>query len=204
MTNVFARLVIKNPIGVTLEGLLFVLVVLGLLLILIASVASIFLPSETWAYVVSAFAGVLPAGLLQAVEQAAGGLRLLYVVLGGFALILLSTALGMLYNLLLVPFLLQRNLSRLEGKGFTASQIFPGRREWAVLDTERRYAFFLTAARVLQIHAAEIKRFQTRSMPVGRQQQARIELTDPETPHHEIYFPSKDEVEELRAAIRAL
>ena len=204
MTNVFARLVIKNPIGVTLEGLLFVLVVLGLLLILIASVASIFLPSETWAYVVSAFAGVLPAGLLQAVEQAAGGLRLLYVVLGGFALILLSTALGMLYNLLLVPFLLQRNLSRLEGKGFTASQIFPGRREWAVLDTERRYAFFLTAARVLQIHAAEIKRFQTRSMPVGRQQQARIELTDPETPHHEIYLPSKEEVEELRAAIRAL
>ncbi len=204
MTNVFARLVIRNPLGITIEALLFALALLGVLVMLVGSVVSLFLSGETWAFVLGAFQGILPTTLLEAAERSAGGLRLFYVVLGGFALLLLSTVLGMLYNLLLVPLLLQRNLDRLERKGFTASQVFPGRKEWAVLDTENRYAFFLTAARALQIHASEVKKFQVRSMPVGRQQQARIELTDPETPHHEIYFPSKDEVEELRAAIRAL
>ncbi len=204
MTNVFARLVLKNPVGVALEAVLFALVVAGVLVMLVGSIISVFVSSEAWLSVVGILQGVLTPGAQAMVEQAAGGLRFFYTLLGGFALVLSSMLLSLLYSTLVAPFLRRANVRRLERQGFTASQILQGKKEWAVLDAEQRYIFFLTAARALQVHGTEIQRIHRSSIPMGRLHRARIDLTDPDTPYHEMFFYSKDDVDQLRAAVAEL
>ncbi|MBK5935536.1 MAG: hypothetical protein LLP51_10740 [Halorhodospira halophila] len=204
MASVFSRLIVKNPVGVAFESLLFLLAFTGLLVMLVFSFVSVFLAADTWAAVLGLFQGVLPAGLLQLGLEADAAVRLFYVVVAGFALVLVSMVVGVLYNLLLAPFLRQRNVSRLAKEGFEISEVFQGRGEWAVLDKENRHAFFVTAARALQVQVDEIRKVESRSMPLARQLRVRVDLTDPDTPYHEVYFKAKDQGDALRIALQRL
>ncbi|MCG5531981.1 hypothetical protein LRF89_00845 [Halorhodospira sp. 9621] len=204
MASVFSRLIVKNPVGVLFEALLFLLAITGVLVMLVFSFVSVFLSAETWAAVLGLFDGVLPAGLLQLGLEADAAVRLFYVVVAGFALVLVSMVVGVFYNLLLAPFLRQRNVTGLAKRGFEVGDIYQGRGEWAVVDTAHRHAFFVTAARALQIRADEIRKVESRSMPLARQLRIRVDLTDPETPYHEVYFKAKDQGDALRTALQRL
>ncbi|ABM60897.1 hypothetical protein [Halorhodospira halophila] len=204
MASVFSRLIVKNPIGVAFESLLFLLAFTGVLVMLVFSFVSVFLSADTWAAVLGVFQGVLPAGLIQLGLEADAAVRLFYVVVAGFGLVVISMVVGVLYNLLLAPLLRQRNVVRLKKIGFEVSDVYHGRGEWAVLDQEQRSAFFVTAARALQIQAAEIQKVESRSMPLARQLRIRVDLTDPDTPYHEVYFKAKEEGEALRRVLQQL
>lgn len=204
MASVFSRLIVKNPLGVALEGVLFLLAISGVVVLLVGAAVTPFLSSETWSGLVAALPGFLPDRLLQLAEQAGTAPRVFLAVVSGFALVLLSALLGALYNGLLAPFLRQRNVTRLERLGFQPGSSFQAKGELALLDPEHRYAFFVTAARALRIHADEVQKMGVRSLPLARQHQFRVDLTDPQTPNHELLFKSKDECDALRTALRQL
>ncbi len=200
MASVFSRLVVKNPTGVVMETLIFLLAVTGVLVMIVGSIVSALLSAATWNSLIGGF----PGGIAQMGHDADGWFRLFFTIVGGLSLVVFSGVLSALYNLFLTPVLRSRNVARLEKRGFQADPIFCGQWEWSVLDPQQRYAFFLTAARALQIHADEIKKVAVRSMPLGRKHLLRVELTDPQTPYHEVYFKSKDEANALHKALREL